>query len=105
MGVKHFVLENPSLCNFCCDFMICCSWVFIPLFWWGDKSNGGQGLNQVEGEQKYLGGKIRRKGRPVKKTGYLCGTAGISKQSSTGGADKQIRAIDAEALIIEVLMT
>lgn len=53
MVVKHFMLENPSLCNFCCDFMICCSPVVIPLFWWGDKSKGGQGLNKVEGEPQY----------------------------------------------------
>lgn len=61
MGVKHFMLENPSLCNFCCDFMICCSRGFIPLFWWGDKSKGGQDLSQIEREQKYSGRKKNQK--------------------------------------------
>lgn len=54
-GVKYFMLENPSLWNFCCDFMICCSQDVIPLLWWRDKSKRGQELNQIEGEQNYLG--------------------------------------------------
>lgn len=59
---KYFMLENPSLCNFCCDFMICCSRNDILLFWWSDKCKR---LNLAEAEQKYSGEKItRRKDRP-----------------------------------------
>ncbi|PKU45288.1 hemk methyltransferase family member 2 isoform x2 [Limosa lapponica baueri] len=79
--------------NFSQSARIRCSQIVIPLFWWGDKSKGGQGLNQVEGEQKYSGGKNPE--------GYVCGTANISKQSSTGGVDKHFRAVDAKALISE----
>lgn len=103
MGVKHFMLENPSLCNFCCDFMICCSRVFIPLFWWGDKSKGGQDLSQIEREQKYSGRKKseERVGQSKEEGTYV----GLQTSASKAAQVEQIRAVDAQALISEVLLT
>ena len=97
------MLGNPSLRNFCCDFMICSSGVVIPLFRWGDRGKGGQRLNQVEGKQKYLGRRklAERVGQSKEKGMYVR----LQTSASKAAQKEQIRTTDTEALISEVLMT